>query len=300
MQQAVIFLARGLGGGVESARAFFESYRRYGAGMPHELVVLMKGWDGVPGRADVERMAAELSASVIDLPDDGYDWGAYMRAAAVLPHEWFCFLNTHSRILAPDWLAKLRHAAEPPQVAIAGATGSLGSPIPSLRLMPSRLRFIFAKKSPLMAWLTAAFIVVQFPWERVRYLMNFVPVPNPFLRTNGFLIRREDFLAFRKTTAIPRRKREAFIIEFGRRSLSRFFYAAGRVCVVAGADGQVFLPPDWAESGTYCVPGQHNLLIADNRTRIYETAGLAERCFMEDCNWGRVLSAGGAPRPAPE
>lgn len=300
MRQAVIFLARGLGGGPEAAKSFFDSYRRYDAGMPHELVVLMKGWDGVPGRADVLRMAEELSASVIDLPDDGYDWGAYMRAGARLPHEWFCFLNTHSRILAPDWLAKMRHAAEPPVVAVAGATGSLGSQVPGLRLMPSRLRLIFSRKSPLMAALTAIFIFIEYPWERVRYLFNFAPVPNPFLRTNAFLIRRDDFLAFCKTRPVPRRKRETLIIENGRRSLTRFFHAAGRACVVVGADGRAFLPAEWAQSGTFCVPGQHNLLIADNRTEAYETAGLQLRRFLEDCNWGRVLSSTGALRQPSE
>jgi hypothetical protein len=44
----------------------------------------------------------------LTLPDDGFDWAAYRRAAEHLPHEFACFLNTHSRIRADGWLSILR------------------------------------------------------------------------------------------------------------------------------------------------------------------------------------------------
>jgi hypothetical protein len=290
MRQAVLFLLRGVDGGAPAARTFFDSYRDYRAGCDHELVVLMKGWDGVEGRDEAIAMARREAAFVIDLPDDGYDWGAYMRAAGQLPHDWFCFLNTYSRILAPDWLAKLRRAAEVPGVAAAGASGSFGTALPSLGLVSARFQDVRQRRGVAVATAAAIQCVAGYPNGMAQLRPHFCEMPNPHLRSNAFLVRRADFLAFAAATRIPESKKAALVLENGRESLTSFLRADGRVTVVVGADGMAYRPENWPESGTFWVPGQENLLIADNQTQAYAEAAAYRRRFLERAAWGRAFT----------
>ena len=63
----------------------------------------------------------------IDLSDRGYDLQAYLRTAMILPHEFVCFLNSHSEIMADDWLRKLHAPLCDTNVGVAGATASYES-----------------------------------------------------------------------------------------------------------------------------------------------------------------------------
>jgi hypothetical protein len=263
--------------------------------MAHELVVLMKGWEGVAGRDEVLAMAETLKAAVIELPDDGYDWGAYMRAAALLAHDWLCFLNTHSRILAPGWLRKLREAAEGPGVGAAAATGSFGSVLPNLRLLPVRFQDVRDRRGLAIAGAAVLRALAGYPNGMARLLPDFPPPPNPHLRSNAFTVRRSDFLAFAAAANIPASKNQALMLENGRNSFTGFLARSGRAACVAGADGRVFPPPLWAESGTFWVPGQPNLLVGDNQTQAYLDAGPYRRRYLEKAAWGRVFT----PPPIP-
>jgi hypothetical protein len=294
MPQAVVCLLRGVGvgGGLESARNFFRSYHANPAGLPHDLVLLLKGWDGVAGRDEVLAKAQQISALVIELPDDGFDWGAYMRAAAQLPHDWLCFLNTHSRILAADWLGKLRDAAEQPGVAAAGATGSFGSVLPNLGLLGARFADVRERRGYAMAGAAVLRMVAGYPNGMARLLPDFRRPPNPHLRSNAFTVRRADFLAFAAANRIPATKREALSLENGRNSFTAFLEKSGRRTAVAGADGRAYPPESWPESGTFWVPGQPNLLVADNQTEAYREAGPHRRRFLEKAAWDRVFTPG--------
>ncbi len=292
MSQAVVILLRGVGGGAQAARKFFESYDANPAGLRHDLVVLLKGWEGVAGRDEVLAMAQRHAAAVIELPDDGFDWGAYMRAAAQLPHEWLCFLNTHSRILAFDWLQKLRAAAEGPGVAAAGATGSFGSVLPDLGLLGVRFQDVRERRGIVLAGGAVLRALAGYPKGMARLGPDFGPSPNPHLRSNAFALRREDFLAFAAAASIPASKTQALMLENGRNSLTRFLAKSGRMTVVAGADGRAYPPESWPESGTFWVPGQPNLLVEDNQTKGYRDAGPHRRRFLEKAAWGRVFTPG--------
>lgn len=267
---ALMFLARGADGGRAAAEAFFESYRRHPAGCPHALIVLAKGWDGVPGLDGIRQTVADLGGKVIDLPDDGFDLGAYFRAMPLLPHQLVCPVNTHSRILADGWLRILRDAAEQPGVGAAGATGSweskstvewrrwrAGSPLYRLRHL-GRL---------------------------IRETRTFPPFPNPALRTNAFVTRRSLLQEFAATVTIPRNRSDAGMLESGRRGYSAFLRDKNLRLMVAGADGRAFPEAEWAASGTFRVPGQPNLLVSDNRTRAYAEADPATARRLSDMAW---------------
>jgi D-glycero-D-manno-heptose 1,7-bisphosphate phosphatase len=104
--------------------AFLDAYRRLPAGRPHDLVLILKGF--APGEETVVAEAARgLAWTPLALPDTGRDVGSYLAAAKLLDQDLLCFINSFSRPLSADWLAKLHTALTvTPQAGVVGATGS--------------------------------------------------------------------------------------------------------------------------------------------------------------------------------
>jgi hypothetical protein len=270
---AVLYLWRGRDGGLDAGVEFLDSYRAFDAGCGHELIVLLKGWDGIPGVDQARERACAHAVRVIELPDGGYDFGAYFRAARQVEHSLVCIFNTHSRIAAEGWLANLRKAAERRDVGAAGATGSWGTLTP-------RARGPGVSLLGLAAW----------PLRFAAHIGRFPAFPNPHLRSNALLLRRERFLTFAEEVVFPTRKSDAHFLESGRGSLSMSLRAQGLRPVVVGADGDSFDPTDWPASGTFRVPGQPNLMVADNQTRNYMAADRHMRRILEFAAWGKTMT----------
>ena len=283
----VVFLARGLKAGPEAAAGFFDSYDRHPAGWPHELVVLVKGWEGVPGLAAVKAQAAERGARLLELPDDGLDFGAYFRAAEILEGDRLLFLNSHSRIRHDDWLKSLNLALDGPGVgAVACSASWNGLKIVTwadfwIALKYARLRLLL--KAPLT--MTKALLSRPGPPAFV----------NPHLRTNAFMTSRKLWLEFYRQSRFPATKADCYGLEHGRQGFTRFLERKGLKPLVVGADGRGYEVADWADSGTFCSPGLANLLIHDNHSSIYLASSPAVWRAMEFGCWGRFLTYGSEP-----
>ena len=85
--------------------------------------------------------------SIVDEP---VDLAAYLQVAKRLPHDRLCFLNSHSVILAQDWLAKLAHALDQPGTGLVRATGSwesVRSVVLNSLFLPNAYRGAIPKRS---------------------------------------------------------------------------------------------------------------------------------------------------------
>lgn len=141
-QICVVYLQRGQ----ESTERFFDSYEKHPAGIKHSLLLFSKGWmnPGVPARAiGIPNLYEDF------MLDIQRGLAVFGKAARNYAYDYFCCLNSYSKILADDWLLKLHKAASQPDVGIAGCTGSYES-------FNSRL---------------------------------FPKFPNPHIRTNAFMMR---------------------------------------------------------------------------------------------------------------
>lgn len=287
---AVVYLSRGVDGGVDAARRFLRACADLPAGVAHRLVAAVKGYADAGARAEVEDLVRAHGGETLALPDDGFDLGAYFRAAATVDAEWICLLNTHSEPLVPDWLRMLRDAAAAPGVGAAGATGSFGAMAPTLALYPPMLRRMRRDMPlPLFALRAFASVAVFYPVKRLIW-RGWPSFPNPNLRTNAVVMRTAHLREFGAAKGIPRSKAECWAIESGRDSLTRWLERKGLASVVVDRHGRAHAPAGWEPSGTFRTPGQPNLIIADNQTRRYADAGLDERQVMEISAWGRALS----------
>jgi hypothetical protein len=249
---AVVHLVRRQNG-LAPLQRFLDSYRRYGAGAEHELIVLYKGF-GKEVPADYSRALAGVSQQRMFLPDRGFDLQPYFAAVARFDHEYFCFLNSFSRILSADWLAKLRAPLSSRTAGLVGASGSCES----LAALPAPKR-----------WITQRF---------------FAPFPNHHVRTNAFMTARE--VLARVSLRPMLFKFLALACESGKDGLTTQVGRLGLDALVVDRNGTVYTKDRWHLSNTFRQSTQEDLLVSDNQTDAYASADAAGRVRLSRLAWG--------------
>ncbi|HEX7526014.1 MAG TPA: hypothetical protein VF327_06870 [Gaiellaceae bacterium] len=286
--------------GPEPFREFLESYRAVDAGAEHDLVLLLKGFGSEREANETAALADGLEAQRLYVDDTGFDVGAYFTAIDRLEHARVCFVNSFTTARAPGWLGHLETALRLPDAGIAGATGSWGSHWSWLRFNLG-LSTPYRDAFPSRAWAQAQIMRLTPDTRRVlapiwaRHLVGTVLVlpffvgrfdqfPAAHVRTNGFVIERELMRSLERTPI--RRKYDAFVVESGRRSVSRQIEELGLRPLLAGADGLAYDIPDWARSGVFWQRDQENVLLDDNQTRSYRDGDLDLRTYFAAFAWG--------------
>lgn len=289
---------------------FLESYRRHDAGIAHRLVLLCKGFTSPAELAAVLERLGGIPAEHLEVPDDGYDLTAYRRAAERFDGAVACFLNSYSVVLCAGWLERLR-AGLTSTVGIVGATGSwysaqsnarrlLGIPGAYSELIPDRAWYR-AQSARLGEQAAGEGVAgpstrptlrrLQMAYTMVGHLVLFGPFPARHIRTNAFAVRSDTFSRLDFPTV--RTKLRARQLESGRGSITEQLGAMGLETLVAGRDGSLYRPSEWAGSDTFWQAGQDNLLVADNQTERYRRADLEVRTLLSTAAWGALA------RPAP-
>ncbi len=245
--------------GIDALEGFLDAYKRFAPGVEHSLVVILNGFDGKadPRAVAVERALDGFAHQAIMLPRPVIDLTAYREAASEIEAQALCLLNSYSRPLVSGWLALLAGALSDASVGLVGCSGSYES-----------------------AYSAAPF------WLRRRRGHEFPPFPNPSLRTNSFMLRRE--LMLELDWPLQRSKLEALALESGKRSISRQVWERGLDVRIVGRDGVAYPSERWRESATFRSGDQRNLLISDNRTLQYDQADAAFKDTLERMAWGPV------------
>ncbi|HEX8843690.1 MAG TPA: hypothetical protein VF791_03550 [Pyrinomonadaceae bacterium] len=276
-ETCVVHLVRAVNG-IAPFQRFVESYRKHPAGVAHDLVLIFKGFDGRGAPAEYAEELEGLSYETFDLPDQGFDIGAYFLAAREFDHRRYCFLNSFSVILDTDWLAKLCRYAGRENAGLVGASGSWEShytnqvALARAAARPTSLSERFRKLRELAWWKT-----------------HFDPFPNYHLRTNAFMLKRDVLLALRHWDA--RTKEDAYKFESGKRGLTRQVLKMGAEVLVVGRDGEAYEKERWYESCTFRSGDQSNLLVADNRTLEYLADDESGRKLLAEDTWGKQSEA---------
>lgn len=113
--------------GIESVEKFIATYRKYHAGIKHSLVIIAKNCTDRYVYRKLCQLALKNNARVIELPDDGWDFGAYFRVSSILESDYVLFLGTSINILANNWLLNLFNAFKnDSSIQLAGPMGSWG------------------------------------------------------------------------------------------------------------------------------------------------------------------------------
>ncbi|MFI5004961.1 MAG: hypothetical protein ACHQE6_08100 [Solirubrobacterales bacterium] len=296
--------------GPEPLRRFVRSYRAHPAGVEHELIVLL---NNVSPRQR-PRLLAELEGvphRLLVMPEPEQDLAAYAQAVRWLEHERLCFLNSHSEILAPDWLAMLDRALDQPHAGLVGATGSWAStrswvlhsyflPTPYRGHIPergiARAQFLAieleraglpvsdASEPPTRTLRESLRAKLQTLPDMPAQILGFEGFPAHHLRTNAFMAARAtlDRVWERRIET----KMDAYRLENGRHSITRQVQAMGLRTLVVARDGSSYDCEQWPLSRTLWQGDQEGLLIADNQTRSYAHGGHDRRRLLSAFAWG--------------
>jgi hypothetical protein len=289
--------------GPERLAAFVDAYRRFDSGVEHELLVL---WNGFAPGADVSPWRASLAGlehEELWLERPVQDVAAYLEAVTRHPADRYCFVNSYAEPLVDGWLGKLDGALASPGVGIAGATGSWAStrswmmhvlrlPGPYRHVMPPPRAAV-----PQMMAIEADRRHALPPSEpsrlgrRLRTLaeapsqtLPFEPFPAYHVRTNGFMLRRERLQAL--VLGAVRDKRDAYLLENGRHSITRQLQRQGLRTLVVDCNGASYDHGEWQRSCTFWQRDQERLLVADNQTRAYAEADNDRRRLLAGFAWG--------------
>jgi hypothetical protein len=247
---------------------FLDSYRRCASGIEHELVVVLNGFADLGAACAagfLEPLADVPHRAVCRYPLD-IDLRIYRDLAHRLDGRFLCFLNATSEVLGDAWLATMHRYAALRDVGLVGATGSYESHRDSAkadsRAITSNLRARFA----------------------VRTKRAFPTFPNPHVRTNAFMIRG---LLFTQLQDPPlRTKLDAYRLESGVHGVTAQIRRRHLRALIVGRDGRGYDVEDWPDSGTFRSGEQHNLLIADRRTREWDIASHNDRSRLASAAWG--------------
>lgn len=130
MNVSVVYLAylnEKAGYGIEAVEKFLISYNKYNAGLEHSLVIIAKNWTDKILYKKLCELAIENNARIIDLPDDGWDFGAYFRVSKILDSEYILFTGSSTKILSDNWLLKCYNAFKNDNsIQLVGPMGSWG------------------------------------------------------------------------------------------------------------------------------------------------------------------------------
>ncbi|PHQ67250.1 MAG: hypothetical protein COB93_11225 [Sneathiella sp.] len=144
---AVVHLIR-KSNGIAPFKDFLQSYHQHREPLEHDLVLIFKDFD-LDEDTDYLSLLKDTPFVRYDYAgDDGLDIGPYSAVGQQLDYDYFCFLNSFSRIECDNWLTHL----------YTGLTGSKD----------------------------AGIVGASGSWESSSETDP--PFPNPHLRTNGFLI----------------------------------------------------------------------------------------------------------------
>lgn len=263
--------------GINPFKRFVSSYREKGAGgVPHRLLVIFNGLRNQEELSAYRRELEGLRFDSLVLPRAVFDIQAYYAAAESISEEYVCFLNSYSVLLDEEWLQKLYGKIVEPGVGIVGATASYQSLYSSVKLSMHSIDGHYTPRR-----------IAGEAWRRLilsRYKSYFHPFPNPHLRTNAFVMKRELMLTVKRGRL--RTKMDTIRFESGKQGLTRQIEAMGLKPLVIGRNGQAYEKERWFESETYKSGTQSNLLVSDNRTEQFREADAEERRLMITNAWG--------------
>jgi glycosyltransferase involved in cell wall biosynthesis len=114
-------------------------------------------------------------------------------------------------------------------------------------------------------------------------IRDFAPFPNPHIRTNVFMLRREDFLS---TPLVGKDKLDCCRFESGPRGLSTTLRKRDLRLLVVGADGQGYEVEDWPLSGAFRSRDQVNILAHDNQSLEFAGYSDEEQRVIKEMTWG--------------
>jgi hypothetical protein len=265
--------------GIDYLKKFIESYKKNAAGIKHHLIILFNG-TALSGELNqfLAYAQSNLDSFEYETMPSGPDIDAYFQVAGKRSETFLLFLNSFTEFTCAGWLKLYADTVQIPGAGLIGATASNQSLYSTVYQSnkwywetDKNFRHNFRKYK--------LFLKAFFYW---RFLIR--PFPNPHIRTNGFMIKREIFLSLKKGRL--KKKFDAYLFENGRNSMTNQVLKFGYKTLVIGKNGMSYEMSKWKNSHTFWIAEQENLLVRDNQTEMYQNATPEYRRLLTYLSWG--------------
>lgn len=267
--------------GIFPFQSFITSYQKNTANAAHQLVIIFKDFpeNDIASDEPFLNLLKEMNIDYSSLHfKGGLDIDAYFFAANQLNTEYCCFFNTKSIILAPNWLNYMYQAIQDNSVGVVSATGSWQSYMNTVYIQNS-LRYN-SKESFKTNFRKYKLYLKAFFY----YRFLFPSFPNPHVRTNAFLIKKETFLKLHYKPIT--KKIEAYQFESGWNGFTRQLQKMGLIALIVDNKGNAYPIDKWNKSNIFWQSNQEALLVSDNQTNAYNVASETERKTYRKLAWG--------------
>ena len=244
---------------------FISNYKKYDSGKDHQLLICFKLLDNFTLNKYQNILKDIKYIEFIDAHKyNDYDFGSYKRVANKYKDYAILFLNSHSYPICDNWLLKLsNHFSDKTFIATSASNESM---VDSLKL----------KK---------IYKLFNYLYKKWKYKQEFDQFPNPHVRTSSFLIKGDDYYNYIENKIINN-KYDAWKIESGKNSLTKFFKRKNYNIFVVNSDGNHFLENDWMLSETYNYLNQSKSIISDKHTRKYLDLNNDYKKLSQFNTWG--------------
>jgi hypothetical protein len=322
---AVVYLAR-YAEGVMPVANFVESWERHPPGIAHDRVVIRKGFpDGKAAQDKILRRAFSHAISVSDdgfdinayakaarqLPHKHVvfvntfseiasdNWLRKLRSAFADPTvgiagatgSYESPLSTMKRVQKGVW--RIQNRGFPKLASFYWLFRVIRARLPkrlAVKLVVSAASYFSTRttkpdRDPALDDQFEAYWASETaPGGRLARLNEIPAFPNPHIRSNAFMIDRQIFLDTLPGSIDT--KNDSYLFESGPDSLTQRMLQRGLKVVVVGGDGCIYEMDKWAESGTFRLGSQRNLLVKDNQTRAFDDMNTSEQRAFAAMTWG--------------
>jgi hypothetical protein len=252
---------------IDNFKKFINKYKYHHSGQKHRLVICFKKFSSKRSILEWKKFlkGIKYTAIIDNCKIDGFDFGSYIRVANKYKNKIILFLNSYSYPTVNNWLKLItKHYDENTLVGCSASYGSLSSSFFTkyyrINIL-KRLMYGFAN------------------------LFRFPVFPNPQIRSNAFLIKGSDFLSL-KVPKFFKNKIQTSLIESGWSGMTRQFKRRKFRIILASSNGMGFKENNWLNSEVYSFKNQKNLIISDNRTRVYNNLSLKNKKKETKFHWG--------------
>ena len=266
--------------GVELFRNFLISYKKYSPGFEHNLVLLFNGATGLDDTEPFREISRQFNLSCDSISkQSSLDLEAYFWVAKQFNSTYFLFLNSFCVILDDNWLLKLIKHMNDARVGIVSPSGSY----------QSFYNTVFFNNS--WKWnnhqsLKENYLKYKLLIKAVLYWrFLFPPFPNPHIRTNAFLIRRELFLSLKRKKI--RNKFMAYRLESCYNSINRQIIKKGYDVLIVDKGGRAYKIKEWNSTKIFWKGKQEDLLISDKQTEYYLSSNEKTKNELSYLAWGK-------------
>jgi hypothetical protein len=255
----------------------------------YKIYIIFKGWEEkkyINPKTFFSNIKKNISFFYFS--DDGFDLGTYFKILKYVDEEYIYFFNSTSRIVDDNFFKFSINAMFDKKLGLLGWAGSFGTLRPSIKKIFFKLKInIIINKNFINTIKDLLIDVIAFPRHLYLY-KNFPKFPNPHVRSNAFLIKKDLYEEFSKISKYPETKIEACELESGKNGLTKFVQKKGYDVKVVNSKNKIFDIRECDKSETWRTGDRQHVLVADNGTFFYEKMPISRKLFKEYSAWEEI------------